>query len=322
MLLSETKYYKLSYIAKFLGLEFSGEDILITAINSLEAASGTEIAFAHDKKRQKEAERSNAGVLVAPFAIEGKRVLIGDEVHLKFALLSKLFAPVKIEEEYEEPSISPSARIYKGAYISRGAKVGDGCTVYPGAFVDIGCEIGDGSTIYPNVSLLNGSKIGKECTLHAGCVIGGDGYGYAHTKKGEHVKIYHFGNVVLEDNVEIGSNSTIDRSIFGSTIVKRGTKIDNLVMIGHNCEVGENTLLVGQVGLSGSTKLGKNVIMGGQSGTSGHLEIGDFVTIGGRTAITKDIKKSGTYSGYPMMEHKKWLKYQAKLIKLTEADNG
>lgn len=317
----ETKHYKLSYIAKFLDLEFSGEDILITAINSLEAAGSTEIAFVYDKKKQKDAEHSNAGVLVAPFAIKGKRVLVTDEVHLKFALLSRLFAPKRVEEEYEEPSISPSTHIYKGAYISRGARIGNNCTIYPGVFIDIGCTIGDRVVIYPNVSILNGSKIGNDCILHPGCVIGGDGYGYAHTKKGEHIKIYHFGNVILEDGVEVGSNSTVDRSIFGSTVIKKGTKIDNLVMIGHNCEVGENSLLVAQVGLAGSTKLGRNVIMGGQSGSSGHLEIVDFVTIGGRTAVTKDVKKSGTYSGYPMMDHKKWLKYQAKLIKLTEVNS-
>jgi len=313
--------HKLSYIADYLGLEFEGNDLEIFAINSLEFASEGEIAFVYDKKRLKEAESSKASVLIAPFQVGDKRVLHSSEPHLMFAKVSKIFASKPKEEEFSEPLIPKSSKIYEGCYISKGVNIGEECTVYPGVFIDIGCTIGDRVIIYPNVTILNGSKVGNDCILHPGCVIGGDGYGYAHTKKGEHIKIHHFGNTVLEDFVEIGSNSTIDRSIFGSTLIKRGTKIDNLVMIGHNCELGENTLLVAQVGLSGSTKLGKNVIMGGQSGTSGHLEIGDFVTIGGRTAVTKDVKKSGTYSGYPMMDHKKWLKYQARLIKLTEVND-
>ncbi|HIP03196.1 MAG TPA: UDP-3-O-(3-hydroxymyristoyl)glucosamine N-acyltransferase, partial [Campylobacterales bacterium] len=146
-------------------------------------------------------------------------------------------------------------------------------------------------------------------------VIGSDGFGYAHTAEGAHVKIYHNGKVVFEDNVEIGANSCVDRAVFSQTIIKEGTKIDNLVQIGHNVEVGARCILVSQSGLSGSTKLGQNVVMGGQSATAGHLEIGDFATIAARGGVTKSIKGGEVYSGFPLLKHKDWLKLQAKISK-------
>jgi UDP-3-O-[3-hydroxymyristoyl] glucosamine N-acyltransferase len=132
------------------------------------------------------------------------------------------------------------------------------------------------------------------------------------------VKIYHLGKVVIEDDVEIGANTTIDRAVFGETIIKKGSKIDNLVQIAHNCEIGEYSIIVSQVGLSGSSKLGRNVVMGGQSATAGHLEIAPFTTIAARGGVTKSIKKSGIYSGFPLMEHKQWLKLQGLLSRLLK----
>jgi UDP-3-O-[3-hydroxymyristoyl] glucosamine N-acyltransferase len=146
-------------------------------------------------------------------------------------------------------------------------------------------------------------------------VIGSDGFGYAHTTDGAHIKIYHNGKVVLEDNVEIGANSCVDRAVFGQTLIKEGTKIDNLVQIGHNVEVGARCILVSQSGISGSTKLGRNVVMGGQSATAGHLVIGDFATIAARGGVTKSIKGGEVYSGFPLIKHKDWLKLQAKISK-------
>jgi UDP-3-O-[3-hydroxymyristoyl] glucosamine N-acyltransferase len=155
--------------------------------------------------------------------------------------------------------------------------------------------------------------------IHSGSAVGSDGFGYAHTKTGEHVKLYQNGNVVIEDDVEIGANTTIDCAVFGSTVIKRGTKIDNLVQIGHNCIVGEHTIMVSQSGIAGSTTLGRNVVMGGQAAAAGHLSIASFTTLAARSGVTKSIIKGGIYSGFPLMEHKLWLKLQAKLAKIVQS---
>jgi UDP-3-O-[3-hydroxymyristoyl] glucosamine N-acyltransferase len=154
--------------------------------------------------------------------------------------------------------------------------------------------------------------------IHAGSVVGSDGFGYAHTKLGEHIKLYQNGNVVIEDDVEIGANTTIDCAVFGSTVIKKGSKIDNLIQIGHNCIVGEHCIMVSQSGLAGSTTLGRNVVMGGQSATAGHLTIAPFTTFAARSGVTKSITERGVYSGFPLMEHKLWLKLQAKLAKILQ----
>ena len=157
--------------------------------------------------------------------------------------------------------------------------------------------------------------IKDNCILQAGVIVGSDGFGYAHTQTGEHIKIHHSGNVVLEEDVELGANVTVDRAVFGSTIVGKNTKIDNLVQIAHNCELGESCIMVSQSGLAGSTTLGRNVIMGGQSATAGHLKIGDFAVVAGRGGVNKSIEGGKTYGGFPLMLQKDWLKVQLRMIK-------
>jgi len=179
--------------------------------------------------------------------------------------------------------------------------------------------IGDNVILYPNVSVYRDCVIGNNVMIHSGSVVGSDGFGYAHTKLGEHIKLYQNGNVVLEDDVEIGANTTIDCAVFGSTVIKQGSKIDNLIQIGHNCVVGEHCIMVSQSGLAGSTTLGRNVVMGGQSATAGHLTVAPFTTLAARSGVTKSITKGGVYSGFPLMEHKIWLKLQAKLAKILQA---
>jgi UDP-3-O-[3-hydroxymyristoyl] glucosamine N-acyltransferase len=202
------------------------------------------------------------------------------------------------------------------AYIGKGAKIGDNSIVMSGAYVGDYANIGDNTILYPNSVVYRDCIVGNNCIIHAGAVIGSDGFGFAHTKTGEHVKIYQNGIVIVEDDVEIGANTTIDRAVFGITRIKRGTKIDNLVQIGHNCEIGEYSIIVSQTGIAGSSTLGRNVVMGGQSATAGHLSIGAFATIAARGGVTKSIEGGKTYSGFPLMEHKEWLRLQAKISKL------
>ena len=240
--------------------------------------------------------------------------MITQSPHLSFAFLSKLFAKPLISTAKEKvQNIAKSARIMLNVYIGDNVNIGENVIIMAGAYIGDNVSIGDESIIHPNVVIYNDTKIGKKCHLLANCVIGSDGFGYAHNKNGEHYKIYHNGNVVLEDFVEVGACTTIDRAVFDSTIIKAGTKVDNLVQIGHNCNIGQNCIIVAQTGISGSSELGRNVIMGGQSATSGHLKIGDFSTIAARGGVSKNLEGGRVYGGFPIMLQKDWLKLQAKI---------
>jgi len=313
---------KLSEICRLLELKCDlKEDLEIEGINTLTDAGKNEISFLENRKYEKFLKNTNAAAVLireedASKLPEGVIALITPQPYLKLALLTKYFAKTPWEDggykANETAKIDPSVRIAKGA------KIGKNVVIMPNVSIGPDVEIDEGSVIYPNVTIYRDTKIGKNVTIHAGSVIGSDGFGYAHTKTGEHVKIYHLGKVVIEDDVEIGANTTIDRAVFGETIIKKGSKIDNLVQIAHNCEIGEYSIIVSQVGLSGSSKLGRNVVMGGQSATAGHLEIAPFTTIAARGGVTKSIKKSGIYSGFPLMEHKQWLKLQGLLSRLLK----
>ena len=233
-------------------------------------------------------------------------------------MLTKHFVKPLIRDG-KNPEIDETAQIEPNVMIGKNTKIGKNVLIMSGVVVGCDVEIGDNSVIYPNVTIYNDTKIGCNVKIHSGAVIGSDGFGYAHTKTGEHIKIYHLGYVELEDDVEIGANTTIDRGAFGKTIIKKGAKIDNLVQIGHNCEVGEYSILVSQSGLAGSTKLGRNVVMGGQAATSGHLEIAPFTQIAARGGVTKTIKQAGIYGGFPLYPQKTWLKLQAKISKLLKS---
>jgi UDP-3-O-[3-hydroxymyristoyl] glucosamine N-acyltransferase len=316
--LNETR--KLSSLAKEFECELYGEDREVSGLNSLEFANEDELSFLVKSSDVKKAQNSKAKCLIVSSkeGLEDRSLLITKNPHLLMAKISAVFAVSIDESLLPEPCIGEGSDV-TGAYISRGAKVGSGCKIYPTSYIGVNCTIGENCIIYPGVVVLSNSIVGNNCILQAGVVIGGDGYGYAHTDLGEHIKVHHFGNVVLEDSVEIGANSTIDRAVFGSTIIKKGTKIDNLVMVAHNCKVGENCIIVSQAGLAGSSKLGRNVIMGGQSATGGHVEVGDFATIAGRGGVSKNLEGGKTYAGFPIMEHKDWLRHNAKIKKLTEA---
>ncbi|MCV3384194.1 UDP-3-O-(3-hydroxymyristoyl)glucosamine N-acyltransferase [Campylobacter lari] len=310
---------KISEIAKFLGIEYYGDDIEITALNSLNNASFSELSYCDGEKNSKKIASSGAGAILISKEFENLVSkdcvkLVVDNPHLSFALLSKLFAKPLISCEKKQSNIAKSAKIMPNVYIGENVQIADHVVIMAGAYIGDNVSIGEYTIIHPNAVIYNDTKIGKKCHLLANCVIGSDGFGYAHTKNGEHYKIYHNGNVILEDFVEVGACTTIDRAVFESTIIKQGTKIDNLVQVGHNCEIGENCLIVAQSGISGSSILGKNVTMGGQSATSGHLEIGDFATIAARGGVTKNLEGARVYGGFPIMLQKDWLKFQAKII--------
>ena len=244
--------------------------------------------------------------------------LITDEAYLQLAYASKFFSH-KIITKGGHPNLGENCDIDKRVRFGNNVTIGDNVTVMAGVYVGDNVVIGSNTLLYPNVTLYHGTHIGEKCIIHAGTVVGCDGYGFAHTKQGEHIKIYQNGNVVVEDNVEIGANCTIDRAVFGQTIIRKGTKLDNLIQVAHNCDLGEHTLLAAQVGLAGSTTLGRNVVMGGQSATAGHLEVGAFTTIAGKGGVTKSLEGGKMYAGFPAIEIKLWRKMQAKLMRLVKS---
>jgi len=314
---------KLYEIAAFLGCTDIQDSIEITGLNTLKNALEGEISFLSDSKYEKELSETKASAVILPASKAhllpaGVVVLNSDEPYMSVALLSKHFAK-PIQSSNVAPLIGEGTRIYPTAHIENGATVGSNCTIMSGVYIGAEAVIGDDVILYPNVSIYRDCVIGNRVMIHAGTVIGSDGFGYAHTKMGEHIKLYQNGKVIIEDDVEIGANTTVDCAVFGSTIIKQGVKIDNLVQIGHNCIVGEHSILVAQSGLAGSTTLGRNVVMGGQSATAGHLSIAPFTTLAARSGVTKSIATKGVYSGFPLMEHKLWLKMQAKLAKMLES---
>lgn len=229
----------------------------------------------------------------------------------------------------EEPSfIHDSSNIgnqcYRGAfsYIGKNCTIGDHVKIHPQAFIGDRVELGDHTIIHAGVKIYSDTKIGKHCEIHAGTVIGSDGFGFAPQADGTYKGIPQIGNVILEDHVSIGANSTIDCATMGSTIIRKGAKIDNQVQIAHNVIIGENTVIASQAGISGSTEIGKNCVIAGKAGIVGHLKIADNTTIGANTGITKSIMKSGqTLLGYMGMDIKKFLKSYS-LFKNLESIEG
>ncbi len=309
---------KLYEIANRLNLSVKGQDREIVKLNKLEDATENELVYLDGKKHIEALRATKSKAIICSekfieYAPKDASFILSDEPYLVMAYISQLLHKENDKPSSARPKISENANIGLHVSILNGAVIEKNVTLMPGVYIGENVYIGEGTTIHPNAVIYANTKIGKNCNILANAVIGSDGFGYAHTKKGEHIKIYHSGNVVLEDEVDIGAGTTIDRAVFATTTIKKGTKIDNLVQIGHNCILGEGCMMVAQSGLAGSTTLGRGVIMGGQSATSGHLHIGDRAIIAARGGVSKSLKGGKTYSGFPILLHKDWLKLQAKM---------
>ena len=311
-----------SEVATALGLELIGEDLEVDSMNELTLASSSQLTFAIHKKYAKDLTSSNAkAFLITPDLVEflpkNSSYIICEDVSISMALSSKLFAPKPIDFELPHAKIGKKSFVDDKAKVENGSVIGSNVTVMAGAYIGSNVTIKDNSIIYPNVTIYRDCEIGSDCIIHSGTVIGADGFGFSHTKEGKHIKIYQNGNVVIEDDVEVGANCAIDRAVFNSTVVKKGTKLDNFIHIAHNCEIGEYCIFVAQTGVGGSTKLGRGCVVSGQSAFSDHLDIAPFSTFTARSGVTKSIKKSGSvYSGYPLMDHREWRRLQSKISKL------
>lgn len=314
-------------LSRLLGCPFEGDgERKICGVSSLEKAREGDLVFlAQPKFRQLlEKTRASAAIIPAGETFRGIPVLFSDNPHLTFIkAVDIFFKPYRLE-----PGIHPSAQI------SPLAKLGGNVAVGALAFIGDDVQIGEGSVIFPLVSIYPRVKIGERTIIHShasiredveigsrviihnGAVIGSDGFGYLEVDDGSRLKIPQKGTVIIEDDVEIGANTTVDRAALGETIIRKGAKIDNLVQIAHNVEVGENTVLAGQTGLAGSVKIGKNVIMGGQVGVADHVNIGDKVIIAAQSGITKDIPPYSFVAGSPHLDIRDWRKVWVLLPQL------
>jgi UDP-3-O-[3-hydroxymyristoyl] glucosamine N-acyltransferase len=220
-----------------------------------------------------------------------------------------------------EPTASVGKDVYIGpfVYVGENCRIGDECALYPDVYVGDNSQVGKKCTLNPGVKIYHDCILGENCVIHAGSVIGSDGFGFAPQSESEFMKIPQLGNVVIEDNVEIGANVAIDRSTMGSTVIRKGVKLDNLIQIAHNVEIGENTVIAAQTGIAGSSKVGKNCMFGGQVGISGHIKIADGTKIGAQSGIPSDVKKEDSVLlGYPAIDHRDFLRSSIVFKKLPE----
>ena len=223
------------------------------------------------------------------------------------------------KDTYIAASATISQSVYIGAfaYVSENVKVGENVKIYPQVYIGDNVTIGDNTILYPGVKIYHDCVIGKNCIIHAGAVIGADGFGFA-PHNGAYVKIAQIGNVIIEDQVEIGANTTIDRATMGSTIVRKGAKLDNLIQVAHNVEIGENTVMAAQVGVAGSTKIGSHCMVGGQVGFAGHITIGDRVNIGAQSGIPNHVSSDTSILGYPAVPAREFARSTVMIKKLPE----
>lgn len=223
------------------------------------------------------------------------------------------------EMSYIAPDATVGTDVYVGAfsYISSRAQVGNNVKIYPQVYIGDNVVVGDNTTLYPGVKIYEGCRVGKNCILHAGTVVGSDGFGFA-PDNGVYKKIPQMGIVIIEDDVEIGANTAIDRAVMDATIIRKGVKLDNLIQVAHNVEIGENTVMAAQVGISGSTKVGKHCMFGGQVGLGGHITIGDNSNIGAQSGIISNIKEGSQILGSPAIPVKDFFKSSVVFPKLPE----
>jgi len=319
----------LAQLAELVGGSLDGPaDRVVSGINGIQEAGPDELTFLANPKYAPALAGCRAGVVLVrpdqdiPPGLAAIRV---DDPYLAFAKIltvatKKPHAPLGVHPRAE---VAPSAQlgvdvtIHALAYVGENARIGDRSVIHPGVYVGEGARVGDDTVIHPNVTIGHGCLVGNRCIIHSGTVIGADGYGFVPTADG-HFKIPQIGVVQIDDDVEIGAGNTIDRAALGRTWIQRGVKTDNMVHVAHNCVIGENTLLVAQVGVSGSTKVGKNVIMGGQTGVAGHLTIGDDVKIAAKSGVHGDLEPGEIVAGIPAIPHRMWLRNVAAGRRLAD----
>ncbi|PKN30635.1 MAG: UDP-3-O-(3-hydroxymyristoyl)glucosamine N-acyltransferase [Deltaproteobacteria bacterium HGW-Deltaproteobacteria-21] len=324
----ETLAITLEALSERLGAEVHGRrSVSIKGINSLSEAVSGEISLYMDRRYMDALKSTKASAIIVrgkTDLFDGPQLIVRNPA-LAYAEVAALFCPALsrypgISREaviHETSTIAEDVSIYPFVYVGEGTVIERGATLFPGVYVGDGVKVGRNTVLYPNVTLMPRVIVGDDVIIHAGTVVGSDGFGFVRDGA-RSVKISQLGTVQIDDNVEIGANNTIDRAALGKTWIKKGVKTDNLVQIAHNVTIGENSIIVAQTGISGSVTVGSQVIIGGQVGISDHLEIGDRVMIGSQSGVAKSIPSGEVVSGTPTMPHRLWLKTRGLIAKLPE----
>lgn len=319
---------RLSQIARIIDCRLIGEDVEIRRVAGIDEAGPGDLTFVANRKYVSHIRNTRASAIILGEDIPEVALpsLRTDDPYLAFArALEIFFVPLVPEPGIhptavigEEVRIGPGASIGAYAVIGRGCELGAGTVVYPHAVLYPGVTVGDSSVIHAHAVVREFCVIGNRVILQNGVIIGSDGFGFAPTKDGSFYKICQTGRVIIEDDVEIGSNTTIDRAAVGDTVIRRGAKLDNLIQVGHGAQVGENCALAAQAGLAGSTRLGRGVWVGGQAGFAGHLEVGDKAVITAQSGTSHDVPAGAVVSGSPAFENSAWLRSTAAFAKLPQ----
>ena len=328
------KPVRLSVLAGMLSAEMTGEgpDFIVTGMAALDRAEPDQISFLTNPKYRQLVGQTKAGAVLVSMDFSDQadcRLLKVRDPYLALARLAALFHPPVLPPAGIHPtaiidrgaSVSASASVGAHAILENGVRIGDNTAIFPGVFVGRDSIIGSDCIVYPNVTIYHGVTVGDGVIVHAGAVIGSDGFGYA--RDGScYIKVPQIGGIIIEDDVEIGANCTLDRGSMGVTRIGRGVKLDNLVHVAHNVGIGADTAIAAQSGIAGSTTIGNRVTMAGQVGVAGHLVVGDDVVLTARTAAIKNVPEGTMLSGYPPLPHREWMRIQVALrniLKMEEA---
>jgi len=324
--------FKAQMIASFLKGEIDGNpEVEVENISKIEEGKPGTLSFLSNPKYEKFIYETQASIVLVNKDFKADKPISATLIRVEnayeaFASLLELYQQAKPQKSginklasvHEDTLIGEDVYIGDFTVIESKVKIGNKVKIYPQVYVGEGVEIGDGTLIYPGVKIYEGCKIGKNCIIHSGTVIGSDGFGFAPQADKTYKKIPQIGIVLIEDNVEIGSNCSIDRATMGATIIHKGVKLDNLIQIAHNVELGENTAIAAQTGIAGSSKLGKNNMISGQVAIVGHLNIGNDNKIGGQSGIMRDLKDNEVLQGAPAINFKDFWKSSAIFNKLPE----
>jgi UDP-3-O-[3-hydroxymyristoyl] glucosamine N-acyltransferase len=327
--------FSATQIALIIGGKVEGNaDTTVASFGKIEEATAGQLAFLANPKYEEYLYSTNASIVIINDTLEIKQPVTATlikvpDAYTSFAVLLDKYQQIQQQQlsgiqqpVYIHATAKTGSNVFIGAfaYLGENVIIADGVKIYPNCFIGNNVTIGENAVIHPGVKIYHNCVIGKNVVIHAGTVVGSDGFGFAPQTDGTFKKIPQIGNVIIEDDVEIGANTTIDRATMGSTLIKAGAKLDNLLQIGHNAEVGNNTIIAAQSGISGSTKIGNNVMIGGQAGVVGHITLGDGAKVNAQSGVSKSVAAGKVVTGSPAHDYTAALRSQAAARKLPNLE--